>query len=119
MYLHNKYWCEAGRCDAYSHWIATNYPTKESCLNRCNEAVRAMTDYFNELTVQVGYANGVYHCWSKNADGDIIDPTAKQFDDEIKYTLIASRFLKKHEIELSTGAIFLDTYSINNTEVEF
>jgi len=93
----------------YEHWIKTNYPTKESCINKCNEAVRAMIDCFNELTVQVGYANGVYHCWCKDADGKIVDPTGKQFDGGINYTLIADRFLKKHEIELSTGALFLDT----------
>ncbi len=68
-----------------------------------------MTAYFNDLTVQVGYANGIYHCWCKDSNGNIIDPTSKQFDKEIKYTLIAERFLEKDEIELSTGAIFLNT----------
>lgn len=68
-----------------------------------------MAHYFSELTVQVGYANGTYHCWLKASEGNIIDPTAKQFDEKINYTLIADRFLEKHEIELSTGAIFLDT----------
>ena len=110
MYLHNKYWwqSEAGQCNTYGNWIETNYPTKESCIDKCNEAVRAMVDYFNKLTVQVGYANGVYHCWCKDDEGNIVDPTVKQFDGEIKYTLIADRFLRKEEIELSTGAIFLN-----------
>lgn len=109
MYLHNKYWwqSESGQCNTYGHWIETNYPDKESCINKCNEAVRAMVSYFNELTVQVGFANGVYHCWCKNEEGCIIDPTAKQFDKEIKYTLIANRFLEKHEIEPATGATFI------------
>ena len=66
-------------------------------------------NYFKKLTVQVGYANGIYHCWCKDDKGIIIDPTRKQFDGEIKYTLIAERFLEKDEIELSTGAIFLNT----------
>lgn len=110
MYLHGKYWwqSEAGNCNIYSHWIKTNYPTKESCVNRCNEAVSKMTGYFDDLTVQVGYANGAYHCWCKDASGNIVDPTAKQFDENIEYSLIAERFLKRHEIEVSTGAIFLD-----------
>ena len=107
----SEYWwqSESGQCNTYDNWIETNYPTKESCLNKCSEAVRAMVNYFNKLTVQVGYANGIYHCWCKDEDGNIIDPTAKQFDKKIKYILIASRFLKKHQIELSTGAIFLET----------
>jgi len=111
MYLHNKYWwqSEPGQCNTYKNWIETNYPDKESCRNKCNEAVRAMVDYFDNLTVQVGIANGVYHCWCITEDGVIVDPTSKQFDNEIKYTLIADRFLKKHELEPATGAIFLDT----------
>ena len=111
MYLHGKYWwqSEAGNCNTYGNWIETNYPDKESCVNKCNEAVSAMTEYFSDLTVQVGRANGVYHCWCKCAEGNIVDPTSLQFEGEINYVLIAERFLHKHEIELSTGAIFLDT----------
>ena len=90
-------------------WIESNYPDKKSCTNRCNEAVRMMVNYFDELTVQVGFANGIYHCWCKDAEGEIIDPTAKQFDGRINYTPVADRFLKKHEIELSTGVVFLDS----------
>lgn len=95
--------------NGYSSWIDKHYPNKEKALNRCNEAVRNITSAFWELTVQVGYANGVYHCWAKDDDGNIIDPTAKQFNEPIKYSLIAERFLQKDEIELSTGAIFLNT----------
>lgn len=90
--------------------METNYPTKESCINKCGEAVQAMVNYFSELTVQVGYAKGVYHCWCKDKEGQIVDPTSRQFAGKIEYTLIADRFLKKHEIEISTGAIFLDEY---------
>lgn len=92
----------------YRNWIETNYPKKEDCINKCNEAVRSMVDCFDELAVQVGTANGVYHCWCKDSKGNVVDPTAKQFDGAINYSLIADRFLLKHEIELSTGAIFLD-----------
>jgi len=108
MKLHIKK-SESEQCDAYNNWIETNYPTKESCVNKCNEAVRKMVNCFSDLTVQVGRANGIYHCWCKDGEENIVDPTAKQFEKDIEYTLIASRFLKKHEIELSTGAIFLDT----------
>ena len=94
---------------AYDHWIKTHYGTKDKCINRCNEAVSAMTSYFNSLTVQVGRANGIYHCWCIDENKRIVDPTIKQFDGEIKYTLIAARFLNKDEIELATGALFLDT----------
>lgn len=103
----NRTW-EPGQCNTYGNWIETNYPTKESCINKCSKAVRDMTNYFNELTAQVGYANGIYHCWCKDAKGRIIDPTKKQFNGSVNYTLIAGRFLEKHEIEPSTGAIFLD-----------
>ena len=99
---------ESGRkADKYTEWQREYYPDKESALNRCNEAVRNMISTFQELTVQVGRANGRYHCWAKDANGAIVDPTAKQFDSPIKYTLIAERFLQKDEIELSTGALFL------------
>ncbi len=110
MYLHDKYWwqSESGHSNTYGHWIETNYPDKESCINKCNQAVAEMVDCFNELTVQVGYANRIYHCWCKDKKGNIVDPTAKQFNEEIKYTLVAERFLQKHEIEISTGALFLD-----------
>ena len=93
---------------SYIEWIKENYPTKDSCINRCANAVAEMVAYFNELTVQVGIANGVYHCWCKDSSGDIVDPTLTQFDGVVNYTLIADRFLKRHEIEPSTGAIFLD-----------
>ena len=108
----NKLGCH----ETYTNWIENNYPTKEGCINKCNEAVRSMTEYFTDLTVQVGYANGVYHCWCKDENGLIVDPTKKQFSGYIDYTLIADRFLKRHEIEESTGAIFLDKHG-NDFEI--
>ena len=102
----------------YFWWINKNYPTAESCKNKCNEAVRAMIAKFPELRVQVGVANGVMHCWTIDEDHRIVDPTAKQFEcftgkryerqSTIRYSVIADRFLKKHEYEPATGAIFLD-----------
>ena len=93
MYMTGKYWwqSEAGECNTYGNWIATNYPNKESCVNKCNEAVREMTAHFSGLAVQVGFANRVYHCWCKDAEGNVVDPTAKQFDSEVIYTLVADK----------------------------
>jgi len=103
----------------YRRWIDENYPTAESANNKCNEAVRFMIARFPELQVQVGLANGVFHCWTVDEDRRIVDPTAKQFEcfvgkryaksTTLKYTLIADRFLRKDEYEPATGAIFLDT----------
>ncbi len=109
MYLHEKYWwqSEKDHTNTYSLWIQTNYPDKQSCINKCNEAVIEMINYFDELIVQAGFANGVYHCWCKDSKGNIVDPTKKQFNEPVEYNLIADRFLEKDEIELSTGAIFL------------
>ncbi len=92
----------------YIVWINERYHSKESSKNKCNKAVQDMVLKFPELTVQVGYANGVYHCWAKDEEGNIVDPTAKQFEGDISYSLVAGRFLRKSEIELSTGVIFLD-----------
>ena len=94
----------------YSDWIESRYSDKAASKNQCNVAVQAMTMQFPELTVQVGTANGIMHCWAKDENGNIVDPTAKQFDGEINYYLIAERFLKKDEYEPAIGAIFLDDY---------
>lgn len=105
-------WYDISLSDCINHndWINTRYDTKEKCLNKCNEAVREMVAYFSDLTVQVGTANGIYHCWCKDSFGFIVDPTSKQFEcDTIEYNLIAERFLGKHEYEPATGAIFLDS----------
>ncbi len=91
----------------YKEWIKMHFPDKESCVNQCNIAVLKMTRHFPELTVQVGLADKRYHCWAVTKDGNIIDPTFKQFETTVKYTLVANRFLEKDEIELSTGTIFL------------
>jgi len=91
----------------YNDWIQKHYPDYESSKNKCNIAVAAMTRAFPELTVQVGYANDVYHCWTVDEAGNIIDPTIKQFNGVVEYRKIADRFLERDEYEPSTGAIFL------------
>tara|TARA_R110002124_G_C8974544_1_gene515750 strand:+ start:12602 stop:12901 length:300 start_codon:yes stop_codon:yes gene_type:complete len=94
----------------YSDWIEENYPTPESAENQCNNAVSLMMGKFPELKLCVGKFNGIFHCWLEDLEGGIIDPTIKQFKnhDNGKYELIANRFLKKHEVEVSTGCVFLD-----------
>ena len=92
----------------YFQWISENYYSFDLCKNKCNEAVRNMVNKFPELQVQVGLANGVQHCWAVDESGEIVDPTAKQFDSPIEYHLITDRFLKKHEYEASRGCLFLN-----------
>ena len=96
--------------DKYIQWVKEHYPDRASSLDQCSIAVRNITMQYPELIVQVGYANGIYHCWTKDTNGFIIDPTANQFVPPIEYKVIANRFLDKAEIELSTGAIFLNDY---------
>jgi len=92
----------------YEKWIDKHYPTIESAKNKCNIAIYEMTQEFDELTVQVGIANGRYHCWSIDIDGNIVDPTRKQFDSYvIQYHKIADRFLTRDEFEPATGAFFI------------
>lgn len=91
----------------YQQWIDRHYPTKESSINRCNEAVRNMIEEFPELELCVGKVNGTFHCWCKS-ESEIVDPTRKQFGNvELKYHFIANRFLDRDEVELSTGIVFL------------
>ena len=88
--------------DEYKDWIDKNYPTKLKAKNMCNRAVQEMTLRFIELKVQVGYANNKFHCWCKDEENNIIDPTYRQFEGEIIYIVVAERFLNKDEIETST-----------------
>ena len=101
------------------YWIETNYPTKELPFNKCNDACRKMLQHFNPRTdfihdikpvlfIQVGTCNGYYHYWLIDEHRNIIDPTVKQFEQPLNYQLIANRFLNKDEIEVSSGAIFIN-----------
>lgn len=92
----------------YKDWIEEHYPDYKSSKNQCNIAIVAMRRKFPELNIQVGYANNILHCWLITDDGEIIDPTVKQFKGkEVEYRKIADRFLDFDEFEPSTGAIFL------------
>ncbi len=101
----------------HQQWIDKYYPTPRDCFNKCHVAVSDMVIYFSDLTVQVGRAveNGNIkwhnHCWCKDSQGYIVDPTAKQFGNKrIEYELIAERFLtydeyKAIEYDLSFGIL--------------
>jgi hypothetical protein len=68
-------------------WISKYYPDSAACTNKCNIAVQELVAAFPELSVQVGFANGVPHCWAITNDGSIIDPTIKQFKLPVSYTI--------------------------------
>ena len=99
--------------EKYQDWLQEYYPLEKWEPNNCNLAIRALTDTFTGVIVQVGRLNGVYHCWAKAPDGTILDPTKPPGIKENNYDLIAERFLDKDEIEVATGALFL-----KNTEPE-
>ncbi len=77
----------------YSKWVEKNYPNPK---NKCAEASSAMSIYFNDLTLQVGYYGGVEHCWCVDEEGVIVDPTKEQFEDQnLEYILVSDRFLER------------------------
>ncbi len=68
----------------YRQWIDTHYPSQASAFGSCKEASAAMVAVFPELR----QVNGHYfdprwgereHWWCVAADGEIVDPTARQF----------------------------------------
>lgn len=68
----------------YAAWIAANVPTYETAFGRCHAVTEYMVKDFPEL--QRVY--GIYHCpiwgdrwhrWCVTPEGEIVDPTAKQF----------------------------------------
>lgn len=68
----------------YDAWIKANYPTMESALGKCHQGVKAMKEQFPELEVTNGFVHFVTHqkrahWWLKDAQGNIVDPTAIQY----------------------------------------
>lgn len=68
----------------YSNWIKTNVNQETHGYGECHEVSHAMAAVFTELTVKKGF----YHChswgrrthwWLVDEDGQIVDPTARQF----------------------------------------
>jgi hypothetical protein len=70
---------------AYKTWIVTHYPNQASAYGNCKQAVDAMKAAFPELEIAcgkvdvLGYPHPRDHWWLRDADGDIVDPTAVQF----------------------------------------
>ena len=68
----------------YDKWIAKHYPTPESTHMKCHEAVTAMATAFLDLRVVKGhvYVGLDYrpHWWCVTAFGEIVDPTAHQWE---------------------------------------
>ena len=91
----------------YKKWIIDNYPSPIKQKNNCQKAVRDMSFFFPELQINVGKANGIFHCWLRDKDGNIVDPTKDQFVEPVKYHFMADRFLDRDEVETSTGVVFL------------
>jgi len=67
-------------------WIGDNYPTKESCQEMCGVACdRLMAEFKGSgLQITFGYVvleneKEIDH-WYCKLDGEIVDPTAAQFD---------------------------------------
>lgn len=63
----------------YAAWIDANYPTCASARYRCGTAVQFMIAAFPELRAARGLVYGE-HWWCIAPDGNIIDPTWRQFD---------------------------------------
>jgi len=70
--------------DKYQEWISQSIPSRAHALGQCAGVTLDMQADFPEL-IRV---RGQYHCpiwgerdhwWLKDPDGNVIDPTAKQF----------------------------------------
>ena len=64
---------------------------------------------FPELELQCGFVNGLMHCWTKAAGGEIIDPTKHQFGGgKLEYIFVANHLLRKDQVDETTLTVFLD-----------
>ena len=70
----------------YQRWIDARYPDRDSAWLRCTEATEAMTAAFPELRRVRGhvtdyvYAWNSPHWWCETPDGEIVDPTRRQYE---------------------------------------
>lgn len=75
----------------YAEWIKENYSEPSSRLGQCRQASERMQKVFPELTITNGEIEVLYddnlriHWWLKDAEGNIVDPTAGQFAAIIAY----------------------------------
>ena len=106
--------------ERYQQWIDKNYPTPEAAKNNCNYATRRIIEEFPELDVNVGYCNKTLHCWAafyyEKYGSIIVDPTYRQFEPPRVYQMVADRFLRRDEVELPLGIIWLDGQIILPTD---
>lgn len=63
----------------YQEWIDKNYPTWESAISDCGNAVQKMKEVFPELEVKAGWISGSEHWWCVDPQGNIVDPTLVQY----------------------------------------
>ncbi len=73
--------------DVYRTWIDDHYPTRESAYGHCAEAVSEMVQAFSELRAVRGHYYDVVwneraHWWCVTPEGEIVDPTLRQFPDQ-------------------------------------
>lgn len=70
----------------YSNWIKKHYPTPQSAINQCSQACEKLRNDFPELIItngliQVGIEKDQRsHWWARTINGEIIDPTAHQYE---------------------------------------
>lgn len=103
---------------AYENWIELNVIDEELFMN-CSLWVRVMRQAFPELTIVFGsvrhrYARSAYHEYLITEDGEIVDPTRKQFDsmfgDNWSYNRLELEPEKKEESECPECGINFDLY---------
>lgn len=73
----------------YEEWIAALKERVGFLTGRCKESAREMSEAFPELILTAGYAHTDRgfgeHWWCKDTDGNIIDPTASQYQAVYEY----------------------------------
>ena len=71
----------------YKDWISLKYPDKDSAYMNCHEAVLKLMVDFPELEAVPGYVyvglNYRPHWWCVLPSGEIVDPTAHQWESKI------------------------------------
>lgn len=71
--------------EQYLAWIRTYKKENKSVRGKCVEASQLMREAFPELVLVPGYCNGAEHMWLKDGEGNIVDPTASQFQKPLQY----------------------------------
>jgi hypothetical protein len=68
----------------YKAWISVNYSNPRDAVSQCKEACHKMKESFSELIITNGLVlvglDFRQHWWCKTEDGDIVDPTAHQYE---------------------------------------